>query len=257
MVLTPAETSVLLKGYVNNDVVRAATIADLIIRGYIKMGKKWMQQAFFPTEKAKKALKSQLLRPYELKLLSELGKYKTASMFMQDQKGSFSSFSYFKDLDAWAVQEGLIRHEKGILGKVKRTEKGEDLARKPTKASERLREAITEAHARSEEEGKRMTQIYLPWIQLMRIVTPKEQRPPWLKIRKKALKEALLGVLGILALLVSPDFRGALFADWTGTIAADTAAKYLKPDLIIKTMESGQFDENEELEIYYPKAYSV
>jgi hypothetical protein len=39
--------------------------------------------------------------------------------------------------------------------------------------------------------------------------------------------------------------------------AATDAVKYLKPETAMGVIQSGQFDENSELQAYYPKAYSL
>ena len=52
MFLTLTESTVVLRGVVNIFTI----ISDLIIRGYVKMWKKWMTNVFFSTEKTKQVL---------------------------------------------------------------------------------------------------------------------------------------------------------------------------------------------------------
>ena len=83
MIFTPAEVSVLLCSArlgVDWNAVKEVILSDLIVRGHIRPEKKLLGTMLVPTEKARLAHESQVLRQYELKLLEEFGKKGNADL---------------------------------------------------------------------------------------------------------------------------------------------------------------------------------
>ena len=257
MVFTPPEVSVLLcssRFGVDWEVAKEVIISDLITRGYVKVGKVIGYTKFVPTDKAGRAYKMRVLRRYELKLLEELGKKGIyASDYMEGMKG-FKSLKYMDELIEWSQREGLVRLEKGRwVGKYLLTGKGEGLAGDWRKRLERLQDMISEAHSSSEEQGRRVMGRYLPWVRIMRHVVPKERRPSWMK---RGPKEKLFKVLQLASAFVPRADLGFGVSETIAAISAEKAVKYLKPEDAGELIESGGFNEDEELKIYYPNAYS-
>lgn len=144
MIFTPAEVSVLLcsaRFGVNWNTVKEVILSDLIVRNHIRPEKKILGTMLVQTEKARRAYEIQVLRQYELKLLSEFGKKGIAiAQYMEGSKG-FKSFKYMDELVEWSQREGLIRLEKGRLAhKHLLTERGEELSREWRRRLESLQD---------------------------------------------------------------------------------------------------------------------
>jgi len=258
MIFTPAEVSVLLcsaKFGVDWNTVKEVILSDLIVRGHIRPEKKLLGTMLVPTEKARRAHEIQVLRQYELKLLEEFGKKGVAiAQYMEGSKG-FKSFKYMDKLVEWSQREGLIRLEKGRLAhKHLPTERGEELSREWRRRLESLQDEISKAYSSGEEEGKRIMGRYLPWVRIMQHITADEEKPKWLKMTGMAKYSNILKIMS--ALLIG-DAGMMMTVDYLiSSATSEKTIKYLKPEESTKILDDGKFNEDEEIEAYYPTVYS-
>jgi len=236
------------------EVAKEVIVADLMVRHYVETRKVLMQTMFVLTEKAKQALARRVLRPYELKLMEELGeKGVLASQYMEGRKG-LRSFRFMNELIGWSQEQGFVRVEKGhLVGKYLLTDTGEQLAADWRSVMPELKEEISRACSGEEEQGRIALSRYVPWVRIMRHITPDQEKPPWMKEHEK---QQLLHALSVISAILLPFeiYRGV--EPVISQIAANDALKYLKPETALRAIQSGQFDENSELQAYYPKAYS-